>query len=339
MAVTLKDLAEYVGRSVTTVSRALAGYDDVSPATREQVERAAQELGYEPNTIARQLRKKRTDTVALILPPVYPRISDPFFSELLSGLVERFTQHGLDLLVSITSATDNQTDIYLKFIRSRRVDGFIIVRTQRQDPRIELLKQHNYPFVAFGRIEGDNDFPLVDDDDESGVQLLVDHLVGLGHSRLAFIAEPLEFTKPFHRAQGFIKSLKSHGLPFDNSLFLEGGYRQRFGWSATHRLLDRADPPTAIVACNDLLSLGALKAIQERGLIAGRDVSITGFDDILLAEYAISPLTTIHQPAYQIGTMLCQMLVKVINQEHLAERQVILQPKLIVRQSSGPVSN
>jgi len=338
MSVTLKDLADYVGKSVTTVSRALADYDDVSPATREQVRQAAQELGYEPNIIARQLQKKRTDTIALILPPVYPRISDPFFSELLSGLVEQFTRHGLDLLVSVTSSSDNQTDTYLKFMRSRRADGFIIVRTQRQDPRIDLLRQHNYPFVAFGRIEGDNDFPLIDDDDELGVQLVVDHLVELGHTRLAFIAEPLEFTKPYHRAQGFMKSLKSHGLPVDSALILEGGYRQHFGQAAAHRLLEKSNPPTAIVACNDLLCLGAVKAAQERGLIVGRDVSITGFDDISFAEYATSPLTTVHQPAYRIGKMLCRMLVKIINQEQLTEKQIILQPKLVVRQSSGPVS-
>ena len=337
MTVTLKDIAKHVGRSITTVSRALAGYDDVSDATRERVNRAAHELGYEPNTTARQLRKQQTDTVALILPPIYPRISDPFFSELLSGIVEQSIQHGLDLLVSTSSQANNQTEVYLKSIRSRRVDGFIVLRTQRQDPRINLLREQNFPFVAFGRVDGNNDFPFIDGDDEAGTRLIVNHLVELGHTRLAFIAEPTIFTKPYHRLQGFINTMKDHNLPVDDSLIVEDGYRQRFGRQAMHQLLDRPDPPTAILACNDLLTLGAMRAAQERGLIVGRDISITGFDDIMLAEYANPPLTTIHQPAYRIGTMICQMLARRIREETLDEKQIILAPELIVRQSTGPV--
>lgn len=337
MTVTLKVIADRVGKSVTTVSRALAGYDDVSEETREQVRQVALELGYEPNTIARQLQKQRTDTIALLLPPVYPRLSDPFFSELLSGIVEYANQQGLDLLVSPTSSSDNPTEIYLKYIRARRVDGFVIIRTQRQDPRIDLLREKGYPFVAFGRVDGHNDFCLIDSDDTLGIRFLVNHLIELGHRRLAFVSEPLVFTKAYHRLRGFIDTLKEHDLPVDDSMIIEGGYRQRFGHSATQNLLEHSHPPTAIVTCNDLLALGAMKTAQEHGLVVGRDISITGFDDILLSEYAHPPLTTIHQPAHQIGTRLCHMLIKSINQEPLAKPQVILQPDLIIRQSTGPV--
>lgn len=337
MTVTLKDIAERTGKSVTTVSRALAGYEDVSPATREQVRRVAQELGYEPNIIARQLQKQRTDTIALILPTVNLRFSDPFFGELLSGIVEEATQHGINLLVS-THPPDDEEEVYLRFIRSRRADGFVIVRTQRRDPRIDLLRRHNFPFVAFGRVEENNDFPLIDEDSELGIRLIIDHLVALGHTRLACIAEPLHLTKSYHRLQGFKNGLESHGLPVDESLIIEGGFRQRSGRLVADHLFDLADPPTAIVACNDLMALGAISAAQERGLAVGRDVSITGFDDIVLAEYANPPLTTIHQPAHRIGSMICQMLVKIVNRQPLAEQQIILQPELIIRQSSGPIS-
>ncbi|MDX1522249.1 MAG: LacI family DNA-binding transcriptional regulator [Anaerolineae bacterium] len=337
MAVTLKDLAEHVGRSVTTVSRALAGYDDVSPHTRDQVVKAAQELGYEPNTAARQLQKRRSDTLVLILPPIFPHISDPFFSELISGVVEQSNQHGLTLLVSSSPGVENQTDFYLKFIRSRQADGFILIRTERQDPRIELLQEQDYPFVAFGRTETNNDYPFVDDDGEAGIGLIVNHLVELGHTRLAFIAEPLNFTIPYHRFRGFKRTLESHGLPLDDSLVVEGGYRQRFGQLAGHQLLDRVNPPTAIVTCNDLLTLGAMKAAQERNLTIGQDVSITGYDDIMLAEFANPSLTTIHLPAHKIGTTLCKMLANLLEGKPLEERQIILQPELVVRQSTGPV--
>ncbi len=338
MAVTLKDLAEHVNRSITTVSRALAGYQDVSPHTRDQVLQAAQELGYEPNIIARQLQKQSTDTIALILPQTNnPQISDPFFSEFLAGIVDQTNEYGLDLLVTTHSPEEDEKEVYLKYIRSRRVDGFIIIRTQRKDPRINLLREHNFPFVAFGRMEADNDFPLIDEDGELGIRQVVDHLVALGHTRLAYIAEPANLTKAHHRLQGFIKGLAANELPLDKNLILEGGFRQRTGRLSTRQLLDNPNPPTAIVAVNDLVAVGAISAIQERGLTVGRDISVTGFDDIALAEYTHPPLTTIHLPAHDIGTQICKTLFKVINREPLAEPQVILQPELVVRQSSGPI--
>lgn len=333
--VTLKMIAERVGKSITTVSRALAGYNDVSQATREQVRQVALDLGYEPNLIARQLQKRRTDTLALILPTLGPRLSDPFFSEFLAGVGNEATQEGFDLHVSTRSPGDEEKEAYLRNIRSRRVDGFIIVRTRRYDDRISILREHNIPFAAFGRIEGDNDFPLVDEDSELGIKLVVDHLIELGHTRLACITAPSNLMLAHYRLRGFISALERHGLPVDKSLIIEGDFTQRTGWSVGGVLLDRPKPPSAIVACNDLMALGAISAAQERGLVVGRDVSISGFDDIPSAEHAHPALTTVHQPVEQIGAMVCRMLIKVIRGETLQEPQVILQPSLVIRQSSG----
>lgn len=336
MAVTIKDIAKKVGKSVTTVSRALSGYNDVSSETRKQVLQAAEELGYEPNITARQLQKRRTDIIGLILPPVTPRISDPFFCEFLSGIAEQSSQNGLDLLVSTHPSSEDEIEVYLKFIRSRKVDGFIIIRTQRKDRRIDLLREHDYPFVAFGRVDGDNNFPLIDEDSEYGMEQVVNHLIELGHTHLAFIAEPTHLTKSFLRLRGFCKTLEMRGLPIDNEMIIEGGFRQQSGRLMGERLLNADNPPTAIVACNDLLALGAMSVARKQGLEIGQDISITGFDDIVLAENAHPPLTTIHQPAQKIGTLIHQMLVRVINGENLEEKQIILQPELVVRQSTGP---
>ncbi len=335
--VTLKMIAKRVGKSVTTVSRALAGYDDVSEATRAQVRQVALELGYEPNIIAQHLQKQRTDTLALILPTFGPRFSDPFFSEFLAGVGNEAARHGFDLLVSTRTPGDEEETTYLKNIRSRRVDGFIIVRTRRQDRRIAILKEHQYPFAAFGRVEDDNDFPLVDEDSGLGIKMVVDHLVALGHTRLACIAAPSNLMLAWYRLKGFVDALQVHNLPIDNDLIIEGDMTQRSGRLVAGQLLDRSHPPSAIVACNDLMALGAMSAAQERGLVVGQDVSITGFDDIPLAENAHPPLTTVHQPVYKIGTIVCQMLIKVIEHEELPEPQVILQPLLVVRQSSGAI--
>jgi LacI family transcriptional regulator len=294
-------------------------------------------MGYLPNITASQLQKRRTDTIGLILPVVNPRFSDPFFSELLTGIVKESAQCGMDLLVSSHPSPDNETEQYLKFIRSRRVEGFIIIRTQLQDPRIDLLREQNFPFVAFGRVKEGNDFPLIDEDSEQGTRAVVQHLVELGHTHLAFIAEPTHLTKAYHRVQGFIKALEMYGLPRDEDLIIEGGFRQRSGHLIGAQLLNRSNPPTAIASCNDLLALGAMRAAQERGLTIGKDISIAGFDNIILSEYANPPLTTVHQPAREIGAMISQMLVKIIHQENLEQRQIILEPELIVRESTGPV--
>lgn len=337
MTVTLKDIADRVGKSVTTVSRALAGYDDVSQATQEQVRQVATELGYEPNSIAQQLQKQRTDTLALILPTFGPRLTDPFFSEFLAGIGNAAAEKGYDLLVSTHAPGDGEKEAYLRNIRSRRVDGFIIVRTRRQDPRIALLLEKDYPFVAFGRIEGDNNFPLVDEDSEAGMRLIVAHLVSMGHTRLAYIAAPDHFMFAHYRQQAFINGLAAYGLDLDPDLIIEGDLGQRSGRRAAEQLLALTNPPTAIVACNDLMALGAISVVQSRNLVVGQDVSIAGFDDISLAEHAFPPLTTIHQPIYDIGTMVCRMLIAILNGEPLTQRQVVLQPSLIVRQSTGPL--
>ncbi len=340
MAVTLKDIARRVGKSVTTVSRALAGYSDVSEETRRQILQVARELGYEPNIIARQLQSRRTDTIALILPTYGPRFSDPFFSEFLTGVGNEAARLGFDLLVSTRPPGPSEEETYRKHLRGRRVDGFIIVRTRRVDPRIRWLQEYGTPFAVFGRTEGDNDFLYVDEDSESGIRQVVEHLIAQGHRRLACIAAPSELMLAYYRLKGFIDTLQAHNLPVDPELIIEGDMTQRSGHLVTAQLLSLPDPPTAIVACNDLMALGAMTAAQERGLVVGHDISITGFDDIPLAEHSHPPLTTVHQPIYQIGTMVCRLLIQSIRGEDIADPHIVLTPSLVVRQSSlyQPVS-
>jgi LacI family transcriptional regulator len=335
MPVTLKDIAERTGKSVPTVSRALAGFEDISLETRQAVQRVALELGYVPNAAARNLQRQRTHSLALILPTsLNLRFSDPFFSEFLSGAVEQAAQLGFNVTVT-TDAGQDEREMYLRHMRSRSADGYIVVRTQRQDGRIALLREQQVPFVAFGRIEGDNDFPLVDEDGTCGIRQAVDHLVALGHRRLACIAEPLAYTKSYHRVQGFIEGLQAHGLPLDPSLIVETRFRQRSGKLGAQQLLDLDDPPTAIVACNDLLAFGAVSEAQSRGLVVGRDISITGFDDILWAEYGNPPLTTVRLPGGEVGGLVAEKLCRLVAGEALGEKQTILTPALVVRESTG----
>jgi LacI family transcriptional regulator len=335
MTVTLKDIAKHVGKSVTTVSRALNDYDDVSPKTKEEVQRVASEMGYTPSSMAQRLRKQRSDTIGIILPTFGPRFSDPFFSEFLAGVGNTATEMGYDLMVSTRSPNEQEMEAYRLNVQGRRVDGFIIVRTRCEDPRIQYLHQVGFPFVAFGRTCANLDFPFVDEDSEYGMQLIADHLVDLGHSRIACISAPTNLTFTDQRLKGITKGLARHNISLDEELIRESDLTQGGGFEQAGILLDLPNPPTAIIACNDLMALGAMSAAQERGFIIGEDIAITGFDDIPMVEHSHPPLTTLHQPIYKIGDTVCEMLIHIIQGIPLEQDQIILKPSLVIRQSCG----
>ncbi len=338
-SVTLRDIADHVGKSVSAVSKALSGAPDIGRETSDAVRRAAEELGYEPNTAAQQLKLQRTDTVGLMLPARADlRLSDPFFAEFLTGLVEHLDSLDLGVLLSTVADAESE-ETYLKHIRARRVDGFVVVRTKLEDPRIRLLARHGIPFVSFGRSRPADTHCYVDEDGATAMAAVVDHLAGLGHRRIACIAEPPGYSKAHHRVQGFLAGLNAQGLPTTSESVVVAGYRQESGHEVADRMLSELHPPTAIACCNDLLALGAMRAAQERGLIVGHDVSITGFDDIALAGYANPSLTTVRNAASCSGRKAAEILGRSIRGFQIEERQVLLDLELVVRDSTGPPVN
>ena len=336
MPATIKDIAKKIGKSTTTVSRALNDFDDISAETKDLVRRAAEELGYIPNTLAQRLQKRQTDTIGLVIPTSGPRFSDPFFSEFIAGIGNTAGRLGYDLLVSTRAPGDQELESYRHSIRSHRIDGFIIVRTRCEDSRIDYLRKVGFPFVSFGRTDGPLDYPYVDEDSEHGMRLVIQYLAELGHTRLGVIAPPgdLEFSR--FRLNGIRAQVEEFGMAPEDLAIVEGDLTQRSGYEWGNKLLDLETPPTAIVACNDLMAFGAMSAAQERGLVVGKDISITGFDNIPMAEHSHPPLTTVNQPIYQIGSIVCEMLIKRICEETTELEQVLLTPSLVIRQSCGP---
>ena len=335
MTVTIKDIAKQVGLSVTTVSRALNDFDDVNAETKKLIRQTATEMGYVPNSLAQRFQKRKTDTIGLILPTFGPRFSDPFFSELLAGIGNKAASQRYDLLVSTRSPGEEELLAYHQMVQGRRIDGLVIVRTRKHDERIEYLRSVKFPFVAFGRTEGELDFPFVDEDGISGMRLVADHLINLGHRRIACIASPPELMFSQYRLDGLRSRLKELNAPLDPTLECIGDLTQRSGYEQAMALLNLSSPPTAIVSFNDLMAFGAMSAAQHRGLAVGSDISMTGFDNIPMAAHSHPPLTTVDQPIYQIGSRVCEMLVHLIQGEPLEEEYILLRPELIVRQSSG----
>jgi LacI family transcriptional regulator len=307
----------------------------VSPETKQLIFKTAKEMGYSPNTFAQRLQKQQADTIGLILPTFSPRFSDPYFSELLAGIGNKAADLGFDLLVSTRSPGDEEIEAYKKLIKGERVDGFIVVRTRNQDARIEYLLAHNFPFVAFGRADDCNRFSYVDEDGYFGMQLVAEHIAELGHEIIGCITPHKDLAFTDKRLAGLKNGLNKYHIQLDPSYIKAGDLTQRSGYELGQQLLDLPEKPTAIVACNDLMAFGVMSAVQERGMVVGEDVSVTGFDDIPMSEFSHPPLTTVHQPVYKIGSMVCEMLVKIIKDDMTENQQVLLKPTLVVRQSTG----
>ena len=336
MAATLKDIASKLGISITTVSRGLAGYDDVAAETRQRILETAAEIGYQPNLIARRLQKQRTDTLGFIMPTFGPRFSDPLFSEFIAGIGNEAAEHEYDLLVS-THAPESEEEklAYARATQRGWVDGLIVIRTRENDSRILHLHEHNFPFVVFGRTNVPFEYPFVDEDGVAGMRLLVQHLADLGHRRIGFIMPPAGLMFSQYRLQGYHETMAANNLPVVPEWVVEGDLTQRSGAEAVKQLLATTPQVTAVICGNDLMAMGAINQIQQDGLTVGTDIAVAGFDDIPSSAYVNPPLTTLHQPIYDIGRQTCAMLIDIVNGRPPTNQHVLLTPTLVVRASSG----
>lgn len=336
MTVTIRDVAKELNLSITTVSRALDGYDDVADDTRARVVRVARKMGYAPSRAARQLRRQRADIIGYVLPTLGPRFTDRFFSEFIAGLGDEAISHNFDLLVS-TAAPDSPAEeqVYTRWVSSRLVDGIVLSRMRLDDWRAKYLVKHKFPFVVHGRTQLQADYPFIEIDSRAGFVLLVKHLVERGHSRIAYIGAPEKFTLQRDRFAGYCDGLAAAGIAFDESLVRRGDLTLGGGYQAALSLLDLAHPPTAILGANDLTAAGVIRAAHERGLVVGRDLAVAGYDGTEDSEHMQPPLTTLKQPVYETARRLATMLFAQIQGEPLADHQIIWQPKLIVRESTG----
>jgi LacI family transcriptional regulator len=336
MSVTIRDVAKRLNLSITTVSRALDGYDDVSEETRQKVILAAQEMGYVPNQAARQLRKQRSETIGYILPASGQRFSDPFFLEFISGLGDEMASQDYSLLISTASPGEgNERLLYQRWVHGRKVDGFVLNRLRLRDWRVQYLAQANVPFVTLERTLDPVDYPSVEVDGQAGMKNLVDDIVKKGYQRIAFIGASPDLAIQADRYSGYRQGIQEAGVPFEQSLVVEGDLTRRGGYRAAQKLYAMDNPPSALICINDLTAIGAMECAHEMGLTVGRELAIASFDGIEEGEHTQPPLTTLKQPVYDIARELVKLLIAEINGTPLAARHIQLQPELILRASTG----
>jgi LacI family transcriptional regulator len=278
---TLKDVSRHSGYSVTTVSRALNGFDDVAETTRLRIEAVARDLGYQPNLAARKLVSGRSGMVALVLAAPPAPFEQGHFFHTVAGCSRAFSGCGMDFVLHIGSGEDDVLKTYTRLINRGNLDGFIVTAPDVGDPRIALLLERGVPFVVHGRDPEQGGYPFVDADNAGIARAAVDHLADLGHHRIALLNGPQARAYASERLRGFREAVTARGLDADPRLVRAGDTSEHYGQTATQALLSLDRRPTAIVCCNSLVATGVYQTLESSGLDVPRDVSVVAHDDLL----------------------------------------------------------
>jgi LacI family transcriptional regulator len=331
---TIRQVAKRAGVSATTVSHVINKTRFVSDDTRGKVLAAMHELGYRPNALARSLRRGETHTLGLILPDS----ANPFFAEVGRSVEEAAFEHGYSVILCNSEGDIQKENLYVDVLSKKQVDGIIFVATEGQADSLQTLLEQDMPVVLVDRDLPDAQVDAVLTDNHQGGYLATQHLIRLGHRRIACLMGPSFLTPSAYRMYGYRSALEEAGLPFTEELIDQGDFHPQAGKKATARLLQKTDPPTAIFVCNDMMAIGALSALIEAGRQVPNDVAVVGFDDIELATYTIPPLTTVEQPKRIMGQCAIELLLARIASPERPVQRKKLPTTLIIRKSCGAKS-
>jgi LacI family transcriptional regulator len=334
-------LARDLGLSISTVSRALNGYEDVSEATRERILKRARELGYRPNPGARRLKSGKTHLVGVILPSTGDgnRFVDSVASSLLGGVELELESGGYSLIATMLTRNDpvRETALYENFIKGGWVDALLMVRTRVNDMRVGLARKARIPFVTYGRTETTGAYAWVDTDNEQAFYLATLRQIEFGHRRIALLNGPLEYYFARLREKGYTSALTKHRIQPDPVLMLNGDLSEVSGFAMCRSLLASPSPPTAIVCATDAMAIGAIAACRERGFEVGKEISIVGYGNSSPSAFTDPPLTTIDHAVFENGRHIGQSLMRLLNGKARPADIHYLEPVVLVpRASDGP---
>jgi LacI family transcriptional regulator len=332
---TLRDVARLADVHPGTASRALNEQTRslVNEETARRVLEAAERLGYRPNPIARGLKTNRSYTIGVLIPD----LTNPLFPPILRGIEDRLEEDGYTPLMANTDNDPERERIDWQTMRARQVDGIVAATARRDHRLLDEMAGSEVPLVLVNRRSEDERVPAATADDRKGIHLAVEHLVALGHDRIAHVAGPLELSTGRDRHDGFHEAMRAAGLEPDPALVVVSrAFTEAEGAEACRELLGREDHPTAIVAGNDLIALGCYDVFAERGIDCPGQISVTGFNDMPFADRFNPPLTTIRIPHYEIGAAAAELMLGLLQGREAGDRQVRLPPELVPRASTAP---
>ncbi len=327
----MQDVAERAGVSVSTVSHVINGTRYVSPELTERVRAAMAELHFQPNAVARSLRRKETLTLGMIVPDN----ANPFFAMLAHAVENACYQRGYSLILTNSGGDVTRELANINVLLGKQVDGLILAAVGLGSRDLQQVLRSAPVVVVDRNLPGvEVDALLVDN--LGGGHQAARHLIELGHRRIGCITGPSTTTPSADRVTGYRAALTEANIPVDETLIARGDFQFAGGYAGAQTLLALPEPPTAIFACNDLMAMGAIAAAAERGLRVPADLSIVGFDDSTLAAYTTPALTTIAQPIAEIGQLATEMVIRRSQQPDMARQRRILSTRLVVRQSTCP---
>ncbi len=327
---TILDVARLAGVSTATVSRVINSPDSVREKTREKVLLAMVKCNYKYNALARGFVTKKSNTIGLII----PTISNSVFAESTLGVQEYADQKNIKVILGNSYYKYSQEENLIKVLRESQVDGLIITTTNLKGEILKSLVDEKFPFVLlFSTVKG-GPVSAVGIDNYRGGYLATEHLISLGHKRICVVAGNFSMTdRSFHRWHGYKKCLRDNGILYDKELLVQTDYSLSGGRDSIKKLLALPSPPTAVFCSNDYLALGAMKGAREAGLNLPEDLSIVGFDDMQTASYMVPALTTIRQPAYEMGQRAAKLLLEMIEKKSKPVQEM-MDSSLIVREST-----
>jgi len=332
--VAIRDIATRAGVSAMTVSRVLNGHPDVAPATRDDVLRHARALGYSPNRGARALANRRTGLIGLTVP--YIRGEGDYFAEIVAGAADALYERDARLVVCPTRHEHDREVSLLDHLMHGTTDGTLLVTPSESAAELTLLRAQGYPFTVIDpTIPLGDDIAVVTATNVAGARAATEHLIALGHQRIAAITGPRGGSASADRLAGYHAALVAAGLAVVPALAVEADFTVRGGEDAAHRLLTLPETPTAVFALNDNMAIGAVRAAQSRGLDVPADLSVVGFDDVEAAMLVTPALTTIRQPLQEMGRVAVGLLYRELEGRPLDASRLEVSTRLVVRASTA----
>ena len=327
---TIRDVAQRAGVSVTTVSHVVNNTRPVEPNTQARVRVAIEALGYRPNLLARGLRSRKTNTIGLLVPDN----SNPFFAEVARAIEDAGFEQGYSVILCNSDMKEAKQDAYLSVLLAKQVDGLILISSGDSPDPVKRIMQAGVPVVVVDRELGDLPVDQVLVDNEQGGYLAGSHLVGLGHTRIGYIAGPSDIRPSKGRVEGLRRALREAELELDPRAIARSDGRYTGGEEAMRELLARRRDLTAIFAYNDLMAIGAVAVLRQAGLRVPEDISVIGFDDIPQAATTVPAITTVAQPTSELGNVSARLLLnRLTSVADWEPSRVLLPTTLVVRES------
>jgi len=334
MPVTINDVAARAGVSKTTVSHYLNGrYDSMSKETKENIAQVVEELGYRPNALARSLKQKKTHTIGAIV----ANILNPFSTSIIRGVEDYCNKHGFSLILCNADEDPVKERDYLEVLADKQVDGLIINTTGHNNELVKSLNLH-LPVVLIDRKVPEINTDTVTVDSKKGVQLMIDHLIKLGHREIAFFTMPYQEVSPrTERVLGYRQALTSHGIACKPHLLVETGLDEASVIRAVQNVLVAPMQPDAIFGANNLMTMAVVKALKKMNISIPQDIAVVGFDDWDWAELIDPPVTVVSQPTYAMGQEAAALLIKRLKSKKTSRKPAVIlfNPELIIRKSCG----